>query len=80
MSLNSVREQTCFHSGSSGCGTEFYRSRIGATMGKRTWKQIMDSGKAESLNWFLGIVLRVLLLVGGVEVNPGPAVEQDMME
>ena len=62
-----------------GMGIEIYLARTGVAMGKRTWKRILDSGGVESLSWFLGIVLRVLLVVGGMEVNPGLEVEQDML-
>jgi hypothetical protein len=33
-----------------------------------------DSGSAKV--WFIGLVTVILLVIGGVEVNPGPQVEQ----
>jgi hypothetical protein len=30
--------------------------------------------------WFLGVVVAVLLVMGGVEVNPGPQVEQEKID
>ena len=35
------------------------------------------SGGAERVIWFLGMVLMVLLVQEGAEVNPGPPVEQN---
>jgi hypothetical protein len=30
--------------------------------------------------WFWGLVLIVMLVIGGVEVNPGPPVEQEKID
>jgi hypothetical protein len=30
--------------------------------------------------WFVGLVMMALLVVGGVELNPGPAVKQEKLD
>jgi hypothetical protein len=40
------------------------------------WKETFVSGGAERVIWFLGIVLMVLPVEEGADVNPGPPVEQ----
>jgi hypothetical protein len=57
-----------------GVDVEMYRSITGTAMGRWTWKRIIENGEAERISSFLGIVL-VLLVVGGLEVNPGPPME-----
>ena len=41
--------------------------------------EIYGSDKAERVSWCLGILLMMMLVVG-VEVNPGPLVEQDKID
>jgi hypothetical protein len=45
--------------------------------GRWTWKGTFVSGGAERVIWFLGMVLMVLLVQEGAEVNPGPLVKQN---
>jgi len=45
---------------------------------KTAQKRISGSGEVVSASWFFGTVL--LLLVAGVEVNPGTLMEQDKIE
>ena len=60
-----------------GVDIEIYRARTDPVMdnGHRSLHQ--GSGLVESASWFKGIVLIVFLVVGGVEVKPGPPAEQD---
>jgi hypothetical protein len=47
-----------------------YRARIsGFVLGNK-----VESGSAKV--WFIGLVILVLVMIGGVETNPGPQVEQ----
>jgi hypothetical protein len=55
---------------------KIYRARIGTAVVRRTWKRMLENGEVESASWFMGIVLMVLLVVTGVEVNPGRPAEQ----
>jgi hypothetical protein len=38
------------------------------------------SGGAKSVIWFLGMLLMVLLVEEGAEVNPGPPVDQNKID
>jgi hypothetical protein len=56
-----------------------YRVRIGGFgLRKKMDRGVQMKGQESSLtkNWFLGLLIAVLLVIGGVEVNPGIQVEQ----
>jgi hypothetical protein len=60
-----------------------YRARIGGFVpGNKgeggVTKKRQDSGLAKV--WFIGLVTAVLLVIGGVEVNPGPQAEQTKID
>jgi hypothetical protein len=57
-----------------------YRAKIGGfVLGNKVESSLsrkrQDSGSAKV--WFIGLVTVILLVINGVEVNPGPQVEQD---
>jgi hypothetical protein len=66
-----------------GVGIEVYRARIG---GFGPWRRMDKGVRAKRREsgllqvWFLGVVVAVLLVIGGVEMNPGPAVEQGKID
>jgi hypothetical protein len=60
-----------------------YRARIGGFVSGNkgecgVTKKRQDSGQAK--DWFIGLVTAVLLVIGGVEVNPGPQAEQTKID
>jgi uncharacterized tellurite resistance protein B-like protein len=60
-----------------------YRARIGGLgLRKKLDRGVQVKGQESSLikTWFLGLVIAVLLVIGGVEVNPGPQVEQGKID
>jgi hypothetical protein len=67
-----------------GCCLEDYRARVGTWAGRLSWRggsRRSDANRATGdcsglcLTVLSSIVLAVLLVVGGVEQNPGPGVE-----
>jgi hypothetical protein len=72
-------KQTCFRNTRMGVDIETYRARIGGfVLGKKVesgmLKRRQEACSAEV--WFIGLVNVTLLVVGGVETNPGPQIEQ----
>jgi hypothetical protein len=60
-----------------------YRDRIGL-FGRRK-SSVTSSGESVSKvgitkMWFMGLIIASLLIVGGVELNPGPTLEDKVME
>jgi hypothetical protein len=47
-------------------------------MDKGVWVKGQESGLLQI--WFLGVVVAVLFVIGGVEMNPGPTVEQGKID
>jgi hypothetical protein len=65
-----------------GCYLEDYRARVGTWAGRHLWRGLSRRGDAIGTSGdYLGLmvlscmVLAVLLIIGGVEQNPGPDVE-----
>jgi hypothetical protein len=65
-----------------GCYLEDYRARVGTWAGRHSWRGLSRRGDAIAMSGdYLGltvlssIVLAVLLIISGVEQNPGPGVE-----
>jgi hypothetical protein len=57
-----------------------YRARIGGfVFGRKVESGTQVKGQESDLvkTWFLGLVIAVLLVTGGVEANPGPSVERE---
>jgi hypothetical protein len=55
-----------------------YQARIGTFIVKSTVNKAATQEVTEGIQcWFVGLVIMVLLVVSGVELNPGPAMEQD---
>jgi hypothetical protein len=66
-----------------GVDISIYRARIGSSAAKYKKKDTTEGWKEETdgwQTWFWGLVLTVLLVIGGVEANPGPAVEQEKFD
>jgi hypothetical protein len=60
-----------------------YQARIGGfVLGRKMDSGIRVKGQESDLIeiWFLGLVVAVLLVIGGVEANPGPQVEQGKID
>jgi hypothetical protein len=60
-----------------------YRARIGGfVFGRKMDSGIRVNGQESGLIkiWFSGLVVAVLLVIGGVEANPGPQVEQGTID
>jgi hypothetical protein len=58
-----------------------YQARIGTVRVSSVKKtaatqEVMEGNQC----WFVGLVIVVLLVVGGVELNPGPTVEQENLD
>ena len=65
-----------------GCYMEDYRARVGARAGRFSWRGVSRRGDAnrtsrDCLTVQSSMVLAVLLVIGGVEQNPGPVVEAE---
>jgi hypothetical protein len=65
-----------------GCYLEDYHARVGTWAGRHSWRglsrhgdTIGTSGGYLGLTVLSSMVLAVLLIIGGVEQNPGPDVE-----
>jgi hypothetical protein len=67
-----------------GCYLEDYRARVGSWAGRSAWRGV---GKRGDANGTAGeclcftvlncMILAVLLIIGGIEQNPGPVTEVD---
>jgi hypothetical protein len=56
-----------------------YRARAGLFGRRKDNSECV--GKAGITNmWFLGLIIATLLIVGGVELNPGPEMEEKVLE
>src|SRR5215469_29921 len=67
-----------------GCDLEIYRARVGTWAGRASWRGVPRRGDANGktgdslgLTVLSFMVLVVLLVIGGVEQNPGPALETE---
>ena len=72
-----------------GCYLEDYRARVGTWAGRLSWRgmskrgvgkrgdAIENSGKCLGLTMRSSLILAVLLIICGIEQNPGPAAEMD---
>ena len=65
-----------------GCYLEDYRARVGTWAGRFSWRGVSSCGDANGtagdclgLTVLSSVALAVLLVIGGVEQNPGPVVE-----
>jgi len=65
-----------------GCNLEDYRARVGTWAGRFSWRGVPKRGDANGttgdclgLTVLSSMVLAVLQMIGGIERNPGPAVE-----
>ena len=65
-----------------GCYLEDYRARVGNWAGRYSWRGVPRRGDTNGKTGeYLGftvlssVVLAMLLIIGGVEQNPGPVVE-----
>jgi len=65
-----------------GCYLEDYSARVGTGAGRFSWRGVSRRGDANGttgdclgLTVLSSMVLAVLLMIGGVEQNPGPVVE-----
>jgi hypothetical protein len=66
-----------------GVDISIYRARIGSSAAKYKKKDTTERWKVGTdgwQTWFWGLVLIVLLVIGGVEANPGPPVEQEKFD
>ena len=66
-----------------GCYLEDYRARVGTWAGRFLWRGGPKRGDANratgdclGLTVLSSVVIAVLLVIGGVEQNPGPGVEE----
>jgi hypothetical protein len=57
-----------------GVSVQEYRARIGSFNRSKWLNRSRGDGEGnENLKlWFSGLILAILLVIGGVEVNPGP--------
>jgi hypothetical protein len=56
-----------------GVSVQEYRARIGAFNSAKGPRRTGGESKEDNLKmWFCGLVIVILLVIGGVEVNPGP--------
>jgi hypothetical protein len=53
---------------------EIYRARIGVFMTNRS--EVKKSGVNMTTVWFFGILVAMMLVIGGIELNPGPQMEE----
>ena len=67
-----------------GCYLEDYRARVSTWARRLSWRgvgkrgdAIETSGKCLGLTMLSSLILAVLLIIGGIEQNPGPAVEME---
>jgi len=70
-----------------GCYLEDYRARVGTWAGRLSWRgvakrgvckhgdDIGTTGKCLGVTMLSSLILAVLLIIGGIEQNPGPAAE-----
>ena len=65
-----------------GCYLEEYRARVGTWAGRYTWRVVPRRGDANgstgsclALTVLGSTVLAILLIIGGIEQNPGPVME-----
>jgi hypothetical protein len=65
-----------------GCYLEDYRARVGSWAGRFSWRGVPRRGDANGktgeyfgLTVLSSVVLAILLIIGGIEQNPGPVVE-----
>jgi hypothetical protein len=66
-----------------GVDTPTYWARIGGfRVRTKIGRGIRVEGQESGLlkMWFLGVVVAVLLVIGGVEANPGPKVDQEKID
>ena len=61
-----------------GCYLEDYRARVGTWAGRFWWRDDANraTGDYLGLTVLSSMVVAVLLVIGGVEQNPGPCVEK----
>ena len=70
------------------CYLEDYRARVGAWAGRLSWRvetkrgvgtrEVIETiGKGLGLTMLSCLILSVFLIIGGIEHNPGPAVETE---
>jgi hypothetical protein len=65
-----------------GVDISIYRARI-CSFAAKYKKDTTGGWKVETdgwQTWFWGLVLIVLLVIGGVEANPGPSMEQEKFD
>jgi hypothetical protein len=67
-----------------GCYLEDYRARVGTWAGRFMWRggskhgdDVGTTGKCLGFTMLSFLILAVLLIIGGIEQNPGPAVEME---
>ena len=65
-----------------GCDPEDYSARVGTWAGRCTWRGVFRHGDANGttgdclgLTVLSSMVLALILIIGGVEKNPGPVLE-----
>jgi hypothetical protein len=63
-----------------GVKLELYRARIGSFLARKPKVRASQEEEGEGACWFLGLILMVILVIGGVEPNPGPHSEQDKLD
>jgi len=68
-----------------GCHLEDYRAKVGTLAGRFPWRGVSGrvdangtTGDCLGLTVLSSMVLAVLLIIGGVEWNPGPVVEVEV--
>jgi hypothetical protein len=65
-----------------GVNIEEYRARIGSFSGVKWPKKAKGGEWKQECNmklWFCGLVIAALLVIGGVEINPGPfSIEEEV--
>jgi len=65
-----------------GCYLEAYRATVGSWAGRFSWRGVPRRGDGTTgdcleLAVLSSMVLVVLLMIGGIEQNPGPVVEME---
>jgi hypothetical protein len=67
-----------------GCYLEDYRARVGTWAGRLSWRGVAKrgeefgtTGKSLGVTTLIFSILAVLLIIGGIEQNPGPAAEME---
>jgi hypothetical protein len=66
-----------------GVNIEVYRARIGSFSGAKWPKKAKGGEWREECSmklWFCGLVVAVLLVIGGVEINPGPFIVEEVVQ